>query len=280
MMRLGSSSSVEFIKILNKKNEKIQELFLKKMNDATRTVTVKGMLGDGTIRDQETFDPMLVQEFFKKTVNNLQDWDSQDITTTNNEDLRRIFSKFESKEDNYIISGHMSIQFHVLLYYKPDNKVIEYQKELSQIIDKTKNTETKLADESEHHIIEKLKQLGHKDLEHKDLFEVFYENDELREKIYHEIDDLSDVDVQVLLKRKKQLFDELDNLLMECYQTSAVLIDDSKLVTGEEGFLFSLDLEHVKNNVKEGMFDSKKISEQVKNKLLNRLDEITNILNM
>ncbi len=279
-MRLGSNSSEEFIQILNKKNEKIQELFLKKMNEATRTVTVKGMLGDGTIRDQTTFDPMLVQEFFKKTINNLQGWASQDITITNNDDLRRIFVKFESKEDNYIISGHASIQFHVLLYYKPDNKVIEYQKELSQIIDKTKNIESKLADDSEQYIIEKLKKLGYTDLEHKDLFKIFYENDELREKIYHEIDELSDVDVKELLSRKKQLFDELDNLLMECYQTSEVLIDDSKLVTGEEGFLFTLDLEHVKNNVKEGMFDSKKISEQVKNKLLSRLDEIINILNL
>jgi len=279
-MRLGSNSSEEFIQTLNKKNEKIQELFLKKMNDCTRTVTVKGMLGDGTIRDQTTFDPMFVQEFFKKTVNNLQDWTSQDITITNNEDLRRIFVKFESKEDNYIISGHISIQFHVLLYYKPDNKVIEYQKELSQIIDKTKNTETKLADESEQYIIEKLKEQGHTDLEHKELFEVLYENDELREKIYRDIDELSDVDVQELLNRKKQLFDELDNLLMECYQTSGVLIDDSKLVTGEEGFLFSIDLEHVKNNVKEGMFDTKKISDKVKDKILNKLDEIIKILNM
>ena len=279
-MRLGTNSSGEFIQILNKKNEKIQELFLKKMKEATRTVTIKGMLGDGTITDQITFDPMLVQEFFKKIVNNLQNWASQDITITNNEDLRRIFVKFETREDNYIISGHMSIQFHVLLYYKPDNKVIEYQKELSQIIDKTKNTETKLADESEQFVIEKLKALGYTDLKHEELFKVFYENDELREKIYREIDELSDVDVQELLKRKKQLFDGLDNLLMECYQTSAVLIDDSKLVTGEEGFLFSFDLEHVKNNVKEGMFDSKKISEQVKNKLLDKLDEIIKIMNM
>ncbi len=279
-MRLGTNSSGEFIQILNKKNEKIQELFLKKMKEATRTVTIKGMLGDGTITDQITFDPMLVQEFFKKIVNNLQNWASQDITITNNEDLRRIFVKFETKEDNYIISGHMSIQFHVLLYYKPDNKVIEYQKELSQIINKTKNTETKLADESEQFVIEKLKALGYTDLKHEELFKVFYENDELREKIYREIDELSDVDVQELLKRKKQLFDGLDNLLMECYQTSAVLIDDSKLVTGEEGFLFSFDLEHVKNKVKEGMFDSKKISEQVKNKLLDKLDEIIKIMNM
>ena len=85
--------------------------------------------------------------------------------------------------------------------------------------------------------------------------------------------------MQGLLNRKKQLFDELDSLLMECYQTSSVLIDDAKLVTGEEGFLFSLDLEHMKNNVKEGMFDTKKISQQVKDKLVNKLDEIIKILN-
>ena len=279
MMRLGSNSSEEFIQTLNKKNEQIQELFLKKMNEATRTVTVKGMLGDGTITDQTTFDPMLVQEFFKKIVNNLQDWTTQDITITNNEDLRRIFVKFEAKEDNYILSGHMSIQFHVLLYYKPDNKVIEYQKELSQIIDKTKNTETKLADESEQYVMEKLKEQGYTDLEHKELFEILYENDELREKIYQDIDKRPGADIQKLLDRKKELFNGLDNLLMECYHTSGVLIDDSRLVTGEEGFLFSLDLEHLKNNIKEGMFDSKKISEKVKNKLLNKLDGIINILN-
>ena len=279
-MRLGTNSSDEFIQKLNEKNKKIQELFLDKMKKATRTVTVKGMLGDSTIAVQTTFDPMLVQEFFEKTIKKLQNWSSQDITITNNEDLRRIFVKFESKEGNCIISGHMSIQFHVLLYYKPDNKVIEFQKELSQIIDKTKNTETNLADEGEQYIIEKLKELGYDDLAHKDLFELFYENDKLREKIYRDIDELSDVDVQSLLKRKKQLFDELDNLLMECYQTSAVLIDDSKLVTGEEGFLFSLDLEYVKNNVKQGMFNTKKFSEKIKEKIVDRLDEIIKILKM
>ena len=279
-MRLGTNSSEEFIQNLNKKNEKIQELFLKKMKEATRTVIVKGMLGDSTIADQTTFDPIIVQEFFKRVVIGLKDWTHQDITITNNEDLRRIFVKFESKEGNYILSGHMSIQFHVLLYYKPDNKVIEYQKELSEIIDKTKNTESKFADESEKYIIEKLKELGYTDLEHKELFELFYENDELREKIYGGIDGSSEVDAKKLLERKKALFDELDNLLMECYQTSSVLIDDSKLVTGEEGFLFSLDLEHVKNNVKEGIFDTKKISEQTKNKISNKLDEIIKILEM
>jgi len=137
-VRLGTNSSDEFIQKLNEKNKKIQELYCEKMKKATLTSTVKGMLGDSTIAVQSTFDPMLVQTFYEETIKKLQGWATQDITTTNNDDLRRIFVKFESKVENFIMSGHMSIQFHVLLYYKPDNKVIEFQKELSQLIDKTK----------------------------------------------------------------------------------------------------------------------------------------------
>lgn len=279
-MRLGIKSSEEFIQILNNKNESIQKLFLEKMKELTRIVTVKGMLGDSTIAEQSTFDPILVQEYFNKIIKNLPDWVSRDISITNNEDLRRIFVKFELKEGNYLLSCHMSIQFHVLLFYKPDNNVIEYQKELSEIIDKTKNTETKLAEDSDQYILEKLKEVGYKDLEHKDLFQVFYENDDLRDKIYKEIEGKSESNVQDLLKRKKQLFNELDNLLMEIYQTTSVLIDDSKLVTGEEGCLCSFDLEHFKNNVKEGMFDPKKIPVRVKEKLSERLDEVIKIMKL
>ncbi|MGQ0790851.1 MAG: hypothetical protein ACT4NJ_01335 [Nitrosopumilaceae archaeon] len=279
-MRLGIKSSDEFIQLLNNKNEIIQKLFLEKMKELTRIVTVKGMLGDSTIADQNTFDPILVQEYFKKIIKNLPNWVSRDISITNNDDLRRIFVKFELKEGNYLLSGHMSIQFHVLLFYKPDNKVIEYQKELSEIIDKTKNTETKLAEDSDQYILKKLKEIGYKDLEHKDLFQVFYENDDLRDKIYKEIEGKSESNVQDLLKRKKQLFNELDNLLMEIYHTTSVLIDDSKLVTGEEGCLCSFDLEHFKKNVKEGMFDPKKIPVRVKEKLSGRLDEFIKIMNV
>jgi len=277
-VRLGIKSSDEFIQLLNNKNESIQKLFLEKMKELTRTATVKGMLGDSTIAEQNTFDPILVQEYFKKIIKNLPDWVSRDISITNNEDLRRIFVKFELKEGNYLLSCHMSIQFHVLLFYKPDSKVIEYQKELSEIIDKTKNTETKLAEDSDQYILEKLKEIGYKDLEHKDLFQVFYENDDLRDKIYKEIEGKSENNVQDLLKRKKQLFNELDNLLIEIYQITSVLIDDSKLVTGEEGCLCSFDLEHFKKNVKEGIFDPKKIPVRVKEKLSERLDEFIKIM--
>ena len=45
-MRLGSRSPDEFIKILNKKNELIQNEFLKKILEVTKMVDVKVMMGD------------------------------------------------------------------------------------------------------------------------------------------------------------------------------------------------------------------------------------------
>jgi hypothetical protein len=279
-LRLGTKSTDQFIQELNKKNEIIQKLYLEKMKEITRTTNLKAMLGDSSIVEQRTFDPILVQEFYKKISNSLSNWVTHDVSFTNNEDLRRIFIKFDAKEANYIITCHMSIQYHVLLYYKPDSNVIKYQKELSDIIDKTKNSEIKLAEDSEQYIVKKLNEIGYKDLDHKNLFQIFYENDELRDKIYKEIEEKTDSNIQALLKRKKDLFNELDNLLLELYQTTPVLIDDSKLVTGEEGVLCTFDIEYTKNNVKEGLFDTKKIPDKVKEKLLDRFDEIIKIMKL
>jgi len=74
------------------------------------------------------------------------------------------------------------------------------------------------------------------------------------------------------------LFNELDSLLIETYQTSPVLIDDNKLVGGEEGCLFTVDLEFVKNKNKEGLFDPRKISDSVKENISKRLNELEQII--
>lgn len=273
-MRLGTKSSDEFIQILNKKNEEIQQLFLKLIQDHTKKISVKAMLGDSTITDQKTFDPNLVQNFYKKMVGNLPDWEAHDVSISNNEDIRRIFVKLNVREGNYLLSCHLSLQFHVLLFYKADAKVIENQKELSEIIDKTKNMENKIADDSDQFILDKLKNMGYKDLDSQNLFEVFFENDEIREKIYKEIEKNTDVNFKTLAKRKMDLFNELDDLLIQTYQTTPVLIDEARLVTGEEGCLCNFELEFIKNKIKEGVFDPKKIPITIKEKIIERLDEI------
>ena len=277
-MRLGTPTSNEYMKKINSKIEEIQKKYQETLNILTKTVDTKVMLGDSTITQQSTFDPNLVKDYYQKIVKKLEGWTIQDITITNNEELRRIFSKFEIREGNYLLSGHMSVQFHVLLYYKPDYRVIECQKELAEIIEQTKDSETNVADMSEEFVINKLKEIGYKDLDHQNLFEVFYENDELREKIYKEIEENTDTDFQKLSKKKMELFNELDSFLIETYQTTNVLIDDTRLVSGEEGILCTFDLEFIKDKTKEGLFDPKKMSSDVQEKIYQRLEGFLDFL--
>jgi len=277
-VRLGTRSSNDFIQLLNNKNEIIQQSFLAKIMDLTKSISIKAMLGDATITEQKTFDPALVNDFYQTIIKNLKGWSVQEVSISNNEDIRRIFTKFEIREGNYLISGHMSLQYHVLLYYKPDQCVIQLQKELSDIIDLTKNKEQQMSDNSDQFVLNKLKDKGYKDFDHQKLFEIFYENDEFREKIYKEIEKDIEVDFQDLSNKKIKLIKELDNMLVETYQTSPVLIDDTRLITGEEGCLCTFDIEFIRNKTKEGLFDPRKIPESVKENIIKRLDEFSKLL--
>ena len=273
-MRLGIRNPNEFIQHLNTKNETIQKKFLEKITTITNPISTKVMLGDATVTEQKTFDPLIVRHFYEEFLKKLKGWTIQDVSISNNEDLRRIFTKFEIKEGNYLISGHLSVQYHVLLFYKPDQKVLDFQKELAQILEVTKNKEQEVSDMNDQLVLEKLKEKGYKDFDHQKLFEIFFENDKLREQILNEIEKNSEIDFKEMSKRKKDIIDNLDNLLIETYQTSPVLIDDTKLVTGEEGCLCTIDIEFLKNGVKEGLFDPRKISESIKKKIEQRIDEI------
>ena len=277
-MRLGTRSPNNFIQSINKKNDDIEQSFLAKMLDLIKFTNVKVMLGDATITEQKTFDPVLVRDFYQTIIKNLKNWSIQEVSISNNDDLRRIFTKFEIREGNYLISGHMSLQYHVLLYYQPDQQVMQLQKELSEIIDLTKNKEQQMSDNSDQFVLNKLKERGYKDFDHQKLFEIFYKNDEFREKIYREIEQDMEVDFQGLSNRKTKLIKELDNLLIETYQTSPVLIDDIRLITGEEGCLCTFDIEFIRNKTKEGLFDPRKISEAVQENIVKRLDEFSKLL--
>ena len=277
-VRLGSRSPDEFIQVLNKKNEIIQQGILSKILELTRTVDVKVMMGDSTITEQKTFDPKQIINYLEKLNQQLNDWELQDVSITNNEDLRRVFTKFEIVEGNYIISGHISLQFHVLLFYKPLQRVIDCQKELAEIVDTTKNKETELSDNSDQFVLNKLKEMGYKDFDHQKLFEVFYDDEEFSKKIYAEIEKETGEEFKRLIEKKKELFKELDSLLVETYQTSSVLIDDTRLVSGEEGCLCTLDIEFIKNSNREGLFDPRKMSNTVKENILKKLDDLEIII--
>lgn len=260
-MRIGNPTNNEFFLELNKINEDIQNSFLKRMVHETRNVSCDVMLGDSTTKKVETFDVKNVETFFGKFESHLPEWNSQGVTYSSDEDLRRIFVKSEIKIGNYILSLHASLQYHVLLYYKPIQKVIDLQKKLSELIDAGGNSESKYEEESDRLIIEKLNELGFKDMPKQELFELFYNDEELSNKIKKMIDD-SQPEVVDIQDQKNQLFKELDNLLIEIFQTTSALIDEQKLVNGEEGCLCNIDLEYVDEGAKQGLVDASLIDEK------------------
>tara|TARA_Y100000590_G_scaffold409522_1_gene501785 strand:- start:8 stop:847 length:840 start_codon:yes stop_codon:yes gene_type:complete len=276
-MRIGSPTSDNFILELNQINKSIEEEFIKKITLGTSSLECNVMLGDSTTKKVESFDIKKIEDFFSQFNKKLIEWNSQGITYTSDEDLKRIFIKFEIKINNYILSLHISLQYHVLLYYKPDQRVIDLQKELSGLIDNSDDSESKFVDEGERLIIEKLKELGFKDMPKQELFELFYNDDELSEKIKKMIDNSQPeiVDVQ---KKKNEMFKQLDNLLMEIYQTTPVLIDEQKLVNGEEGCLCNIDLEYIDDGSKQGLIDTNIISDNEKFEIKNNVEKILEII--
>ena len=275
-MRIGNPTNNEFFLELNKINKEILNSFLKKIIHETRSVSCDVMLGDSTTKKVETFDIKNVEMFFGKFESYLFEWNSQGVTYSSDEDLRRIFIKSEIKIGNYILSLHISLQYHVLLYYKPIQRVIDLQKKLAELIDAGGNSESKYEEESDRLIIEKLNELGFKDMPKQELFELFYNDEELAKKIKNMIDD-SQPEVIDIQGQKNQLFKELDNLLIETFHTTSVIIDEQKLVNGEEGCLCNIDLEYVDDGAKQGLVDATLIDEQ--NKLLIK-QNITKILNV
>ena len=273
-MRIGSKSENEFFLKLNKRNEVIQENFLKSINVATQTVGTKVMLGDSTVKEVNTFDPKNVESFFNNIINSLNDWNSQGISYSYNDDVRRIFTKLEVRVGNYIVSMHISLQFHVLLYYKPLQKVIDLQKELSVIIDKTSTSDSKYSDEGNKIILQKLQDLGYDKINEQNLFELFYNDENLSKILSEKIEGSQENEIIEFNNKKKELLNQLDDLLLETFQTSSVLIDEQRLVNGEEGCLCNIDLEYIENNSKQGLFDLDLLDDESQEKIETRINQV------
>ena len=273
-MRLGIKTDDIFLVELNEKNKQVQNLFLEKIKKITKKYSIDVMLQDGTIKKQQTFDVQKIDSFYKNITEKLKDWSEHGISQTNNEDIRRNFVKLVTNVENYQILLHLSIQYHVLLFYQTNYEVIKKQKELADFMDTTKNNEENLKEKSDKMILEKLRAEGYKNLDTENLFDIFFRDDKIREKIMSEIETQTDGELQKIIQHKQDLLKNLDDLLLEVYQIEPVLIDETRLVSGEEGCVCNIDIERVENNEKTGSFDSNNISVAVKDKIRIKIGEI------
>jgi len=90
----------------------------------------------------------------------------------------------------------------------------------------------------------------------------------------NEIELQTDGDLQKISQHKENLLKELDDLLLETYQMEPILIDEARLVTGEEGCVCNIDIEMIENGQKGGLFDSNQVSSSTKEKISILIDQV------
>jgi len=273
-MRLGIKTDDQFLVKLNEKNEQIQDVFIDKIKKLAEKYLIDVMLQDGSVKKQETFDAQKIEPLFKNIEVGLEGWTLRGISSTNNEGLRRNFIKLDKIVKNCQISLHLSLQYHVLLFYQPNYEVMKKQKELSDFMDETKKREEDLTKKSDKIILKKLREEGYKDLDPESLFEIFYSNDKIREKIMGEIETETSGNLEEINQHKNKLLKNLDDLLLEIYQIEPILIDETRLVSGEEGCVCNIDIEEIKNNQKTGSFDSNNITDSIKEKIQTVINQV------
>ena len=275
-MRLGIKTDDEFLVKLNEKNEQIQDIFTDKIKNLTKKYLVDVMLQDGSVKKQETFDVQKIESLFKNIGEYLDDWTLRGMSSTKNEGLRRNFIKLDQIVENCQISLHLSLQYHVLLFYQPNYEVMKKQKELADFMDETKKREEELTKKSDKIILKKLRDEGYKDLDPENLFEIFYSNDKIREKIMNEIETETSGNLEEINQHKNKLLKNLDDLLLEIYQIEPILIDETRLVSGEEGCVCNIDIEEIENSQKTGSFDSGNITDESKEKIQTSVNQVFN----
>lgn len=256
-----------FCKKINAAALKVDQTYLEAAAPAIAMKKAGAMLGDGTVTQADTFDPQNMQMFYQRLANQLEGWAFTGIMKSATEDLHRLYCQFTKETGRFYISGYFGIQFHVLPYYKVDKRVIEIQKELAKIANDATSVFKDMTGAADKALAAELEKRGYASLEFQELFTKMFDD----EKLAHELDERALAvegqfpQFEEMGKRKNRLFAELNDMLIELYQTSPVTIDYNRLMQGEEGVTSYFDIEVIKNKktkTREAFLDTPKIKKE------------------
>lgn len=235
----------------------VGECYLRSISPKISMQEVNVMLADGTVTQSPTFDIGNVLKYFENLVRSLSGWQISGIFQSKVEDLNRIYCEFRKTAGKYDVRGYFGIQFHALPYYQVNKKVLDIQKNLRQLEDKGIQYYSQISQQANKMIEEELSIKGLAKMSEDELFKNLLENEGLygdlvkkAESVESEFPQFLDID-----RQRKLLIQGLENLVIELYQVSPVLIDYNKLMQGEAGVVMYLDVGTIKNE-KTGQIDS------------------------
>jgi hypothetical protein len=273
-----------FCRQVNAAAEKVQEAYIEAIKPAIAMHQSNAMLGDGTVTQAGTFDPQNVQSFYQRLANKLEAWTFSGVMKSATEDLHRLYSQFTKEAGKFYISGYFGIQFHVLPYYRVDRRVIEIQKELAKIADKATSVLSMMTSSADRSLAAELEKRGYTNLGFEELFAKMFDDEKLVEELNSKAIAVESQFPQVEETRNKQskLFLELNDLLIELCQTSAVLIDYNRLMQGEEGVTNYFDIEVInktkKMKKKAAFLDTIKMPKESADLVAGELGNVTDAL--
>ena len=282
-MRTPLKDADYFGKQVNAAFDKVQAAYLEAIGPAIEMRQTNAMLGDGTVAQVNTFDPQNVQTFYQRLTNGLKGWLSTGVSKSATEDLHRLYCQFTKEAGKFHINAYFGVQFHALPYYRVDKRVIEVQKELAQIADNATSVFQAMTGAVDKTLQSELEKRGFASMEFEDLFTKMFDDENLAKDLEKKA---ASVESQFpefgkMGKRKNELFAELNDLLIELYQTSHVPIDYNRLMQGEEGVTVYFDIELIKNKKtkkKEASFETGKIEKEPADLVAAELNKVAKAL--
>lgn len=279
MMRIPFKADDYFSNEVNLAFEQIQDAYLVGAKIYLEASEMPVMLGDGSISQSTTFDLSKIIAYFEKLIDSLDGWVGSGISNSNTEDLHRVFFQISQYINKYHIYGYFGIQFHALPYYRVNKRVIEIQKELSQIAEKAANIFSLLSEKGNTMVLHELAKLGYSELEFEELFTILFENRELVRALEQKAQSLEEQlpEFEQMRRIKNQLYAELNDLLIEVYQISPVLIDYNSMMQGEEGLVTYFDIETIRNQKMargDPYVNTKRVTKELTNRISSELNEL------
>jgi hypothetical protein len=228
---------------------RVGECLLRSLSPMISMHEVNVMLADGTVTQSPTFDLQRVAKFYERMIQSLSGWQSSGISQSKIEDLNRIYCELRKSVGKYDIKGYFGVQFHTLPYYQVNKKVLDIQKKLRDLEEEGFQYYSQISQQANDMIKDELTSKGLGNSSEDELFKKLLENDGLyselvkkAESIESEFPQFLDLDHQ-----RKLLVKELENLVIDLYQVSPVLIDYNKLMQGEVGVAMYVDVGTIKN---------------------------------
>jgi hypothetical protein len=282
-MRIPLKADDYFSNKVNSAFELVQDAYLEGAKICLETSETPVMLGDGSISQSTTFDLSKIIAYFEKLIDSLDGWTSSGISKSNTEDLHRVYFQISQPIGKYHIYGYIGIQFHTLPYYRVNKRVIEIQKELSQIAEKAANIFSLLSERGNNMVLHELQKLGYSELEFEELFTKLFEDQELVRALERRAQSLEEQLPEFAQMRmsKNRLYAELNDLLIEVYQISPVLIDYNRMMQGEEGLVTYFDIETNRNQKMargDPYVNTKRVAKEHTSRISSELNKLANKL--